>query len=109
MLRRRPVRVLSTKLGRTSPSSNKKFFTCCTVRFGFCAHNNAAPPATCGVAIEVPLKNWYALLGIVLYTFSPGAPRSTLVAPKCENEDRVVSVWSIEATAMIFGTLKLEG
>ena len=48
-------------------------------------------------------------LGVVLRIDSPGAPRSTLVAPKCENEVEKLSVWLVEATAMMLGALKLEG
>src|SRR4029078_474096 len=105
MFSRRPVSVLSTSDGRTSPSSIKRLLTCATVRLVFCAHNNAAATDTCGADIEVPVKNVYVSpfasekegsqtfgggpgseqCGVVLRIVSPGAARSTVVAPTCEN------------------------
>ena len=57
ILSRRPVIVLPFKEDTEAPLKISKLFNCCTVRFGFWASSNAAAPATCGVAIEVPLKN----------------------------------------------------
>jgi hypothetical protein len=42
-----------------------KALTPYAVAEGKCALRRAAAPATCGVAIEVPLKNAYAPPGIV--------------------------------------------
>ena len=48
--------------------------------------HRAAAPATCGDAIEVPSYDAYELFGTVLVMATPGAPRSTVEAPNCENE-----------------------
>src|SRR5512144_2313727 len=40
---------------------------------GAADHISATTPATCGVAIDVPLKAAYMLPGIELRTFAPGA------------------------------------
>lgn len=42
-------------------------------------HTRAASPATCGLAIEVPLQDWYPPPGTVLRMLTPGAPTSTQV------------------------------
>src|SRR5262245_24412291 len=65
---------------------------------------SAAAPATCGVAIEVPLKLAKPPLRTVETMAVPGAPRSTLVAPKLEKED-LLSLLSVAATANTFGAL----
>src|SRR3954468_15490419 len=61
-------------------------FTWATVRLGNADQTNAAAPATCGVAIDVPDRQPYELPGSVLHTSTPGAARSTLVAPQSVNE-----------------------
>ena len=48
---------------------------------GHWASTRAAAPDTCGVAIDVPLKNAYPLFGTVDKTATPGAPRCTEAAP----------------------------
>jgi hypothetical protein len=65
---------------------------------------SAAAPATCGVAIEVPLKVAKPPLRTVEKMAVPGAPMSTLVAPKLEKED-LLSRLSVAATANTFGAL----
>src|SRR5687768_17076796 len=42
---------------------------------------STAAPVTCGVAIDVPLYDPYVLPGNVELIPTPGAPRSTVVAP----------------------------
>src|SRR5262245_34010885 len=64
----------------------------------------AAAPETCGVAIEVPLKMEKPPLRTVERMAVPGAPRSTVVAPKFEKED-FASRLSVDATASTFGAL----
>ena len=54
---RRPVNVMPASEATGSPLNIKRLLSFVTVRFGFAASNNAAAPATCGVAIDVPLKN----------------------------------------------------
>ena len=75
------------------------------------AINIATAPATCGVAIEVPLIALYPLgsamngspvTGTVLMMLEPGAARSTDVRPKLEKPDRL-SLRSVDATAMMPG------
>jgi hypothetical protein len=62
----------------------------------------AAAPVTCGVAIEVPLYETYLSPGKVLRMLTPGAPRSTVLAPKLEKEAR--RSWSsVAATEMMLG------
>src|SRR2546428_2473675 len=61
-------------------------FVWATVRYGLYEHNNATAPATCGEAIEVPLKKPYVVVAVrvVLRMLTPGAAMSTLFAPKLE-------------------------
>ena len=69
---------------------------------GFCCRYNAATPAACGDAIDVPLIVLVELPGIhadVMLT--PGANRSTQV-PKFENDARV-SVLSVAPTVIASG------
>src|SRR5262245_13909492 len=65
---------------------------------------SAAAPETCGVAIEVPLKMEKPPLRTVERIAVPGAPRSTIVAPKLEKED-FASRLSVAATDNTFGAL----
>src|SRR5262245_29901811 len=65
---------------------------------------NAAAPETCGVAIEVPLKKAKPPLRTVERMLVPGAPRSTVVAPKLEKED-FASRLSVAATDNTFVAL----
>src|SRR5262245_2014789 len=65
---------------------------------------SAAAPETCGVAIDVPLKMEKPPLGTVERMAVPGAPRSTVVAPKLEKED-FASRLSVAATDNTFGAL----
>ena len=51
------------------------------VRAGFDAAHSAIAPATCGVAMDVPLYEDQVSTGTVERIALPGAPRSTLVAP----------------------------
>ena len=71
-------------IGSTLLSS--RAFMSATLRFGNADQTSAAAPATCGVAIDVPELQPYVLPGCVLHTLSPGAARSTLVAPQLVNE-----------------------
>src|SRR5262249_37709918 len=48
---------------------------------GFWPQTSAMAPVTCGVAIDVPLNDEYVLFGVVLRMPTPGAARSTVVAP----------------------------
>src|SRR5439155_26598621 len=48
-----PVLALVTLSAVAVPTSVSR--TCCGVIVGFCASSSAASPATCGVALEVPL------------------------------------------------------
>src|SRR5262249_29569842 len=63
---------------------------------------SAAAPETCGVVIEVPLKTAKPALGTVERMLVPGAPRSTVVAPKLEKDD-FASRLSVAATDNTFG------
>ena len=45
-------------------------------------HNRATTPATCGAAIEVPLRAAYALPGIDERTLAPGATTSGFRRPE---------------------------
>src|SRR5262245_9240301 len=65
---------------------------------------SAAAPETCGVAIDVPLKMEKPPLRTVERMAVPGAPRSTIVAPKLEKED-FASRLSVAATDNTFGAL----
>ena len=60
------------------------------------AHNNAAAPATCGLAIEVPLKAAYDPPGIEDVIDSPGA-RSDRNDATFE-KDEMTSLLSVEPT-----------
>src|SRR5437764_598981 len=71
-LRRRPVTVLKPRKLLNSPLSRSAERRRATVMSGRFAHRSAATPATCGEAIEVPLKDEYVLPGVVLRMFSPG-------------------------------------
>src|SRR5262245_30754101 len=104
--KRRPLSVLSISDASGSPLKSSILLTFCTDRFDCLAHSSAAAPDTCGTAIDVPVKSVYEYavgswgegksgaqmsgpriarlrFGVVLRTNTPGAARSTLVAPKC--------------------------
>ena len=68
--------------------------TCATFKPGSRARTSAATPATCGVAIEVPLRLRQPP-GTVLQIVTPGAARSTKRVPKFEN----VASWSARSLA----------
>ena len=71
---------------------------------GFVSRNNAATPATCGVAIDVP-EIVLVAVSLVLHAdvmLLPGAKMSRQV-PKFENEERA-SVVVVEPTVIAFGT-----
>ena len=76
--------------------------TCCDVAFGFACLYNAATPATCGDAIDVPLNVAVAVseLNHDDRIPEPGANRSRHV-PKFENDERA-SVVVVEPTVMAF-------
>ena len=59
-------------------------------------------PVTCGEAIDVPSHPPSYPQGTVLVMFTPGAPRSTVVAPQLEKAG-FWSLWSVAATEMIPG------
>src|SRR6185503_10442982 len=77
-----------------------RFLICEAVRDGFCALSRPTRPVTCGVAIDVPLSRPYWLLGSELRMFSPGAPMSTVVAPKLLKNARW-SKWLVARTEMM--------
>src|SRR6266511_1181226 len=68
----------------------RKSRTCCGVKPGLAAATRAAAPATCGVAIEVPLMVLVAVSLVIQdeVMLTPGAKMSTQV-PKLENEARL--------------------
>ncbi len=72
-----------------------------TVQVGWSDSTRAATPATCGLAIDVPLLYPYPD-GSVLRITSPGAAMSTPIAPTFENWASWSS-WSVAATEMMFG------
>ena len=69
---------------------------------GFVSRNNAATPATCGVAIDVPEMVFVAvsLVRQAEVMLLPGAKMSTQV-PKFENEERA-SLVVVEPTVIAF-------
>ena len=70
---------------------------------GFVSRNNAATPATCGEAIDVP-EIVLVAVSLVLHAdvmLLPGAKMSTHV-PKLENEERA-SLIVVEPTVMALG------
>src|SRR2546427_10175417 len=101
-LMRRPVTVRPASDDFLSAPVTMRFRSCDQVRVVSCARRSAASPATCGVAIDVPEKKEYVLFGVVLSTRTPGAPTSTVRAPKLENP-AMPSLWSVAATAITFG------
>jgi hypothetical protein len=70
---------------------------------GFVSRNNAATPATCGDAIDVPEIVFVAvsLVRQVEVMLLPGAKMSTQV-PKFENDERA-SLVVVEPTVIAFG------
>ena len=71
---------------------------------GFVSRNNAATPATCGVAIDVP-EIVLVAVSLVLHAevmLLPGAKMSRHV-PKFENDERA-SLVVVEPTVIAFGT-----
>ena len=71
---------------------------------GFVSKNNAATPATCGVAIDVP-EIVLVAVSLVLHDdvmLLPGAKMSTQV-PKFENDERA-SVIVVEPTVIALAT-----
>src|SRR4051794_38924499 len=81
----------SEAIGSTALRS--RAFNCATVRSGSAARTSAAPPATNGVAIDVPENPQYPEVpqpdttpgGTVEPMFTPGAARSTDAPPKLES------------------------
>ena len=101
-LSRRPVTVLPCSDGTISPLNASNARSWLIERLLFAADSKAAAPATCGVAIEVPLSDPYVLAGSVLKIAVPGAPISTECAPKFEKLASA-SVLVVAATEIIFG------
>src|SRR5690242_8666165 len=66
--------------------------------------SNAAEPATCGAACDVPLKVPYVLLRSVLKMILPGAPRCTVLLPQFEKKASA-SRLSVATTEIIPGSL----
>ena len=79
--RRAPVRTVPDRAGIGSAKLRIRFLTSAAAMPGNRPKTSPAAPATCGVAIEVPLYTLYVLPGVVLRIYSPGAARSTLTAP----------------------------
>src|SRR6266702_4211500 len=87
---RPPVTVMPCMDGTGSAELMRRSFTWWCVMPGNCANTSAAAPETCGVAIEVPLSSLYPdgseqqvlpTIGTEERMPTPGAPRSTVVAP----------------------------
>src|SRR6476469_316861 len=76
--------------------------TCCGVAVGWSARYRAAAPATCGVAIDVPLIVFVPPLSQSDVMFTPGAKMSVQV-PKFENEARA-SLVAVALTVIASGT-----
>jgi hypothetical protein len=85
------------------PTSESR--TCCGVNDGFWATARAAAPATCGVAMDVPLMVLVAvsLVNQAEVMFTPGAKLSRQV-PKLEKDARL-SLMSVAPTVMAAGVL----
>ena len=107
----RPVVVFPASEGIESPLNSKSALSCATVRFGFAASSKAAAPATCGVAIEVPLNNEYVLLVVVLRMPRAGRPNVHRRQTKMgETGQRVIrvgrrhgdDVWHIVAARIVW-------
>jgi len=88
---RPPVLTIPEKAGRRSTLFINDALSEATERSGLYADNNAAAPATCGVAIDVPLSVAVEVFDelYVLNIPDPGAARSTLTGPKFEKPDLV--------------------
>ena len=81
-LSRPPDTVLPASAGTASVVLISFCFTSATVASGRTTRSNgAAAPATCGVAIDVPLQLAYWPPGSELRMPTPGAARCTRVAP----------------------------
>ena len=94
--------VVSVKDATLSPLARIRFLIPLQSKPGSFASNSAATPVTCGVAIEVPLKEAYEFPGIVLNISLPGAPIWTVRLPKLENVERS-SVRVVDPTQMTLG------
>ncbi len=81
-------------------SATSRSRTWAGVKLGFADSTNAAAPATCGVAIDVPLMVFVAVLDVdqADVMLEPGAKMSRQV-PKFENDERA-SVCVVEPTVI---------
>ena len=73
-LRRPPVTVTPARLARGSTFASSVDFRAAVVRLQ-ADNTNIAAPETCGVAMEVPLREAYEELGQVERIPTPGAPK----------------------------------
>src|SRR4051794_34403055 len=88
-VRRPPPTALPASAGSASTDPRSACLSWATEYSGCWASTSAAAPVTCGVAIEVPsshaqqggvtVPHWLDAYELTMFT--PGAPRSTLVAP----------------------------
>ena len=85
-------------------SATRRSRTCAGVKLGFAESTNAAAPATCGVAIDVPLMVFVAVLEVFQaeVMLDPGAKMSRQV-PMLENDERA-SVCVVEPTVIAVPT-----
>src|SRR5215471_9127035 len=95
------------KLERTSTLARIAAFSCDIVS-SHVASIRAAAPDTCGAAIDVPTPLPYEFPGSVDGMLLPGAPMSTVFAPKFE-KDASPSFSSVAATEMMLASGRLAG
>ncbi len=102
--RRPPLTAFPASAATGSADASSACLRCAALHAGCAEATSAAAPATCGVAIEVPLiapkppPRWADVIDW------PGANRSTVVAPKFEN-DAGVSSERVAPTQTMFGSL----
>ena len=77
---RPPLVVTDSRLGMCSTVLSSASFNA-AVSSAQCESTSAAAPATCGVAMDVPLKKAYVFPIVVERMSNPGAPRWTDAAP----------------------------
>ena len=80
-LRRPPVTARPVRPAMGSTPASMSALICATVSDGSRAASSAATPAACGAAIDVPSAAAYCEPVYVEMMFTPGAKRSTVVAP----------------------------
>ena len=107
-----PVAVIPANVAAAVTVVRIEVRICRAVSSGFIAAISAAIPATCGLAIDVPLLSIYGpfILArrLVLRISTPGAATSTLFRPKFENGARVPSL-PVAATLIMLEKLNAAG